>query len=169
LAIVVAAALRVFVLQPYSVTSTAMLPTLQLGDRILVVRPNPLTGSIQRGDVIVFRRPAHYACSAVEGAGQYLVKRVIALAGQTISSSRDAILVDGKALRERGWYDAEFGPVGATAVPPTTVPAEHYYVIGDNRADSCDSRSFGAISATSVVGKVVAIVFRANHPYFHWL
>jgi signal peptidase I len=58
--------------------------------------------------------------------------------------------------------------VGATPIKRMKIPANDYFVMGDNRTDSCDSRTFGPIPASSVIGKVVAIVWRNGHPYLHF-
>ena len=158
---------RASVAQPFSVPSAAMVPTLQVGDRVLVVKWSLLVAPVKRGDIIVFRRPQPYPCPA-GGEGQDLVKRVIALPGQTIWSVGNKIFIDGAQLRERGWYDPEFGQVGPARVPRTKIPPGYYFVLGDNRAHSCDSRSFGAIPQSLVVGKVVAVILRGDRPYFHF-
>lgn len=168
--LVVAAAavgLRAAVVESFTVPSATMLPTLQVGDRILVVKTQFLTGPIKRGEIIVFRRPRRYTCGG-GGAGD-LVKRVVALPGEVIWSSDRRLFVDGSVLREHGWYDARFGQVGPVSIPRTKVPAGEYYVMGDNRLDSCDSRSFGAVPKSLVVGHVVAILLRGNHPHPEFL
>ena len=157
--------LRAVVVQPFSVPSAAMTPTLQSGDRIVVVKSSTIAGPIHRGDIVVFRRPSHFPCRATQSGNGDLVQRVIAVPGQTIWSAGKKIFLNGHALSERGWYDAKYGQVGATAIKRTTVPAGRYFVMGDNRSDSCDSRVFGTIARTSIVGKVFAIVARAGHPY----
>jgi len=162
----VALLLRATVIEPFSVPSASMVPTLQAGDRIVVAKSSFLAGPIQRGSIVVFQHPSPDPCSA-GGAAQNLVQRVIGLPGQTIWSHGRTIYVDGRKLRELGWYDPRYGPVGSKAIPLTTVPAGEYFVMGDNRSQSCDSRSFGAVPASSIVGKVVSIVLRGGHPYVH--
>jgi signal peptidase I len=95
-----------------------------------------------------------------------LVLRVVAMPGQTIWSVSNTIFVDGRPLRERGWYDPHFGPVGWTPVPSTTLGQNQYFVMGDNRSLACDSRAFGPISRSSIVGKGIAIVVRRGHMFF---
>jgi signal peptidase I len=161
----VAFILRAYIAEPFAVRSSAMVPTLQAGDRILVLKA--FTGPVTRGDMVVFRLPLGAPCVHGRTDAQEIVKRVIALPGETIWSSGDVVYVDGRRLNERGWFDPTSGPVGSAAFVTTVVPSHAYYVAGDNRADSCDSRSFGPISASSIVGKVVAIVMRGGHPHVH--
>src|SRR5580692_3706648 len=86
-ATVAAVVVRIYVALPYSVPSTAMLPTLQAGDRILVVKSRLLAGPIERGDIVVFRRPARYReCDPGAAPDADLVQRVVAMPGQTIWS-----------------------------------------------------------------------------------
>ncbi len=159
--------LRVSVFQPFSVPSAAMVPTLQVGDRILVVKSGRLAGSIQGGEIVVFRHPRLFPCSAGPGKAGDLVQRVIGLPGDTIWSVGSKIYIDGRRLHERGWYDSKYGQVGSTPILRTRVPPGEYFVMGDNRSDSCDSRAFGAIARSSIVRKVFAIVARDGRPYLH--
>ena len=165
-AVLIALLLRLTLIAPFTVPSSAMAPTLRAGDRILVLRSSVLTGSIGRGDIIVFRRPAYFPCQA-SGSGQYLVKRVIGLPGETIWSDHQTIYVDGKQIDESGWYDPRYGAVSSVQISMTTIPAGDYFVLDDNRSNSCDSRSFGAIPGSSAFGKVVAVIGRHGTPYLH--
>jgi signal peptidase I len=168
-AALVAVALRLFVVEPFSVPSAAMAPTFQSGDRILVMKPELLTGAVSRGDIVVFRHPDSPPCSAHWNQIPDLVTRVIGLPGETIWSTGRSIYVNGHRLRERGWYDQKSGPLGSTPITPTTIPAGDYFVLGDNRSDACDSRAFGAIPGSSIVGKVIAIVARGGHPHIQFI
>jgi signal peptidase I len=165
--VVVAGVLRATVVQPYSVSTTSMVPTLWPGTDVLVVEPHLLVRSIDRGDIIVFHQSGAPGCAA-EGDGTHdLVKRVIGLPGQTIWSEGERIYVDGRLLEEPGWYNPPFGELGPTPIARTTIPAGSYFVMGDNRTDTCDSRVFGAVSSARVVGKVVATIARDGHPSVH--
>jgi signal peptidase I len=157
--------LRISVMQPYSVRSTSMVPTLQPGTNVLVVRPKLLTGSIKTGDIVVFHGPNPLSCRVAGDDSTELVKRVIGLPGQTIWSAKERIYIDGEPLKESGWYNPPYGEVGPTQIVPTTIPAGSYFVMGDNRTDPCDSRSFGPIAGSSLVGKVVITTTRNGHPY----
>jgi signal peptidase I len=94
------------------------------------------------------------------------VLRVVALPGETIWSVGDTIFVDGRPLSERGWYNPRFGQVGSTPIRSTTLASNQYFVLADNRSDACDSRVFGPISKSSIVGEGIAIVGRHGHVSF---
>jgi len=161
-AALVAAGLRTFVVQAFYVPSISMTPTLQKGDRIVVLK---IGYTIHTGDIIVFRRtPADTYTTDAD-----LVKRVIGVPGETISSHGATVLIDGKRLKEP-WLPALTGPCveSAEKIPTTKIPAGHYFVMGDCRGDSSDSRVWGTVPASYIVGKVVFIVWRFGHPYMHW-
>jgi signal peptidase I len=161
---VVGVALRLAVVQPYAVSTTAMVPTLQPHTSVLVVTSTFFTGSVDHGDVVVLHQPQGAACAAGD-----LVSRVIGMPGQTIWSVGQSIYIDGRVLDEPGWYNVPFGEVGTSAVPRTTIPRGSYFVLGDNRTDTCDSRAFGPVSGSLVVGEVVATTTREGHPHVHFI
>ena len=144
-----------------------MVPTLQMGDQILVVKSSRLAGPIHGGDIVVFRHPKVFACNTGPDQVGDLVQRVIAVPGETIWSVGNKIYVDGKQLQERGWYDSKYGQVGSTPILRTRIASGQYYVMGDNRSNSCDSRVFGPIARSAIVGKVFAVVMRGGHPHIH--
>jgi signal peptidase I len=157
--------LRAFVIQPFAVPGDAMSPTLQSGDRILVLKSGLLERPIHSGQIIVFHAPQSLPCAVVGGRGGDLVRRVVALPGDTIWSVGDTIFVDGRPLGERGWYNPRFGQVGSTPIRSTRLAPGQYFVMADNRADACDSRVFGPISKSSVVGEGIAVVGRHGHVF----
>jgi signal peptidase I len=158
--------LQAFVIQPFAVPANAMSPTLQAGDRILVLKSGLLEGPIRSGEIVVFHAPRSLPCTVVGGRGGDLVLRIVALPGEVIWSVGDTILVDGQPLPEKGWYDPRFGPVGSTPIRSTTLAPGQYFVMADNRSDACDSRIFGPISKSSIVGEGIAIVGRHGHVFF---
>jgi signal peptidase I len=158
--------LRGFVVQPFAVPGTAMAPAVQAGDRILVLKWRLLEGPIRRGEIVVFHPPRSLPCTVVGGRSGDLVLRVVALPGQVIRSVADTILVDGRPLREPGWYDPHFGQLGSTPIRDTTLAPGQYFVMADNRSEACDSRLFGPISQSSVAGEAVAVVVRHGHVFF---
>jgi signal peptidase I len=157
-----------FVVQPFSVPGTAMSPTLQAGDRILVAKSGLLETPVRSGQIVVLRPPKFLPCNVVGGGGD-LVLRVVALPGQTIWSIGSTVFIDGRALPERGWYDPRFGQVGSRPIPSTTLARNQYYVLGDNRAGACDSRAFGPIQGSSILGEGIAVVVRHGHVFLRKL
>jgi signal peptidase I len=87
--------------------------------------------------------------------------------GQTVWSAGDAIYVNGRKVGGPLSSSPALGREFSRPIPLTTVPAAEYFVMGDNSSQSCDSRSFGAVPASSIIGKVVSIVLREGHPYIH--
>jgi signal peptidase I len=163
-AVIVAILLRTFVVQTFYIPSGSMEPTLQIGDRILVNKLSYHLHSVQRGDIVVFSRPPNENCGGPEVND--LVKRVIGLPGDFISLSHGYVYVDGKRLNET-WLPSvdqgvtDPGPPGnaANLAHPYLVPANNYFVMGDNRTDSCDSRWWGPIPKSLIVGKVVVRIW----------
>jgi signal peptidase I len=157
--------LRAFVIQPFAVPGDAMSPTLQAGDRILVIKSGLLGGPIHSGQIVVFRASRSLPCTVVGASGGDLVLRVVALPGDTIWSVGDTIFIDGRPLSERGWYNPRYGQVGSTPIRSTTLTPGQYFVLADNRSDACDSRVFGPIPKSSVVGRGIAVVGRHGHAF----
>lgn len=160
-AIVVAIVLRTFVLQTYYVPSQSMEPTIMVGDRIVVDKLSYHLHAIHRGDIIVFARPPAEDCGGPPVPD--LVKRVIGLPGERISSRGNTVLINGKPLAEP-WLPKN-DPLGKP-ITPQTVPPNDYFVMGDNRAQSCDSRYWGPVPRSLIVGKVVAIFWPLSR--LHW-
>jgi signal peptidase I len=147
-AVIVALGIRTFVVQTFFIPSASMEPTLMVGDRILVDKLSYHLHAVHRGDIVVFATPPG------EDAGpdvKDLVKRVIGLPGETISSAGGQVVINGKPLTEP-WLVP--GTV-TTGITTQTIPAGEYFVMGDNRSDSQDSRFFGPIHRNIIVGRVV--------------
>jgi signal peptidase I len=156
-AVIIAVLLRTFVIGTFSIPSTSMVPTLQKGDRIIVDRLSLDMGGIHRGDVIVFRRTAPVLCG--EAVDEYLVKRVIGLPGDRVSSSGNTVLIDGHPLAQPWLPKGQ--PLGP-AIKPVTVPPNEYFVLGDNRTGSCDSRYWGEVPRGNIVGRAFARIWPLN-------
>jgi signal peptidase I len=152
---------RAYALESYFVPSTSMSPTLMPGDRIMV---NKLASTIHRGDIVVF-----HAVPADKGGPPTLVKRVIGLPGETISSVGGTVLIDGKPLAQP-WLPVLAGECTEQSenIKPTKIAPDHYFVMGDCRGDSDDSRYFGTVPDSNIVGKVDLIIWRSGHPWIHW-
>jgi signal peptidase I len=158
-ALVVAFLLRTFVIATYSIPSGSMEPTLKVGDRIVVNKLSYDVHGVDRGNIIVFSTPPKEDCAGPPVAN--LVKRVIGLPGESISLSGGNVFINGRALKEPWLPAAEQGrtypgpsPEAYSLHHPFRVPRGHVYVMGDNRTLSCDSRYWGPISESTIVGKV---------------
>jgi signal peptidase I len=161
--------LQGYVAQPFSVHGAMMAPTIQPGDQILVLKSAFVSSPVRDGQIVVIRPSRFLACAVAGGSSGDLALRVVALPGQRISSAGNTIIVNGRPLRERGWFDPRFGQVGSTPIPPTTLAADQYFVLGDDRADACDSRVFGPVARSSIVGNAIAIVVRDGHVFLRTL
>jgi signal peptidase I len=150
-AVVAAILIRSFVVQPFFIPSGSMEPTLKVGDRVLVNKLSYDFHSVHRGDVVVFTKPANDYSPGVKD----LIKRVIGLPGETISAQGGEIDINGHPLHEswlpRGTYTQNFGPI--------VIPAGRYFMMGDNRGDSADSRVFGPVSSKLFIGRAFALVW----------
>lgn len=170
-AVIMAAALvaflvRSFVFEVYSVPSSSMMPTIRPGDRIVVDKLFFNYHDLHPGDIVVFRRPPRDrpgVCAGPEVGD--LVKRIVGLPGQTVSSKGNTVLVNGKPLAQP--YLPAGTVLGRQISPPVHVPPDHYFVLGDNRDISCDSRYWGTIKGSSIVGTVIAAIWRNSHPWLH--
>ena len=147
-ALLAAVLLRQYVVQTFFIPSGSMEPTLQIGDRIIVDKLAYDLHSIHRGDVVVFAKPPKE--TSAPGIKD-LVKRIIGLPGDTVSSRNGDVYINGKPLSEPWLPPIDRGvTVGITK---QVVPAGDYFVMGDNRTDSSDSRVFGPISGALIVGR----------------
>ncbi|MCA1691419.1 MAG: signal peptidase I [Acidimicrobiales bacterium] len=171
-ALVIAMLVKTLVAQAFFIPSGSMLPQLQVGDRIVVSKLSYRLHEPRRGDIVVFDAPNEQpkesdplVIKVVRGLGQAIgvaapstdefVKRVIGLPGETVEGRGGMVFVNNQEVVEPylpdGMDTAPFGPV---AVPDDTL-----WVMGDNRAASADSRVFGPIRQSTVVGRVVLRVW----------
>jgi signal peptidase I len=155
-ALVAALLIKTFAIQAFYIPSPSMVPTLKPGDRVLVNKLSYDFHPVHIGDIVVFRRPPADTTLGIDD----LIKRVVALPGQTISVSNCRVYVNGKAEAQnylpRGWQDpsSEYCTVWTTNLPnPYKVPAGDYFVMGDNRKDSYDSRYWGPLPSSYIVGR----------------
>ena len=150
-AVVAALLIRAFVVQPFYIPSASMEPTLKVGDRVLVNKLSYHLHSVHRGDVVVFKKPPDDDTPGITD----LVKRVIGLPGETISGRNGQVYIDGKPLSEP-WL-----PKGVTTAPfpSTVIPRGDYFMMGDNRGDSADSRVIGPIPGRLFIGRAFVRVW----------
>jgi signal peptidase I len=139
------AGMRTFVFESYSIPTASMVPYLEPGDRVLVSKLSFRMHDVHRGDVVVFNTPA----DARTLGGDKLIKRVIALPGETVESRDGKVYVNDRALTESYLPNA----TKTENLKRQTVPAGRYLVLGDNRDNSADSRFFGTIRRGAIVGR----------------
>jgi signal peptidase I len=149
LALLLALGVRTFVIQTFYIPSGSMEPTLNIGDRILVFKLAYVFTNPATGDVVVFKAPPTEKCG--DPSITDLVKRIVGLPGQTIWSERNTIYIDGKPLHQ-DWphYKLLLTPITRQLILPN-----HYFMMGDNHPASCDSRDWGQLPRSDIIGKVV--------------
>jgi len=146
--VLLAIILIVFIYQPVKVEGTSMMPALVNDERIFI---NKFTyrfgaGNIERGDLVVFFFPLDRSKS--------YIKRVIGLPGDTVQIDHGTVFVNGEPLNEP-YVPDEFRDRQSTAA--TTVPADNYFVLGDHRSSSNDSRAWGTVGRRDIYGKAVFV------------
>jgi signal peptidase I len=165
-AVLLAFLVRAFVFQTFWIPSASMTPTLGVYDRVLVQKAFYSWRDVREGDIVVFSHPPLDNCPGPQGD---LVKRVIALPGQTIYSSGSSIYINGRLLAEPYLPQPDpLGPPIASSQHPYRVPPGEFYVLGDNRSDSCDSRYWGPVKGSTIIGKVILVWWHDSHPELHW-
>jgi signal peptidase I len=142
--IVVTLVVKALLFQAFFIPSGSMEPTLKPGDRVLVAKT---AYTIHRGDIIVFKKPPTDNADISD-----LIKRVIGLPGDTISARGGYVYIDGRKLAEPWLPKVDQGVTSAFG--PEKVPSGDYFVMGDNRTNSDDSRFIGPIPKSLVVGKM---------------
>lgn len=172
-ALLVAVLVKTFLVQPFYIPSESMYPTIEINDRVIVNKLAYRVGEPARGDIVVFLNPSltdedlqetipeAVVRSVLEAVGvrsrpeEDLIKRVVATEGETVAVSNGFLVVDDVAYEEpylpsdRGMND--FGP--------EAVPDGHVFVMGDNRASSLDSRSFGPVPEEEIIGQAVVRIW----------
>lgn len=168
-ALVLAFLIKTLLVQAYFIPSGSMIPTLHVGDRVLVEKISYRLAEPARGDVIVFRRPgAQRRTGLVAGIRSFfeglglaqpdeeidLIKRIVGLPGERLEITDGVVHVEGRAL------DEPYLLPDQRDFPEIRVPEGHYYMLGDNRGNSDDSRySLGTVPRDHVVGRAFVILW----------
>jgi signal peptidase I len=144
ISLAISAFIIIFLYQPVKVEGTSMMPSLDDQERIFVNKYVYRLEPIQRGDIVVFRYPRDTSKS--------FIKRVIGLAGDRIRIESGEVFVNGEALEE-DYVPAAYADQRSSS--ELVVPADSYFVLGDHRTMSNDSRDFGPVSIGYIYGKAV--------------
>lgn len=160
-AIAIALVVQAYVVKPFRVPTPSMANTVHAGDRVLIDRVLYGHRNIQRGDIVVFRGGAMVD-------NQVLLKRVVGVPGDVLLAKGGKLYVNGKPLDEPyirkvggSAETTEAGPGGPGAPwslqEPYTVPQGEYFVLGDNRTDSFDSRFWGPVARSTIMGRAMVV------------
>jgi signal peptidase I len=151
IAVLVTTLLRIFVINQYEIPTSSMAPTIQAGDRLFVEKVSYYFAGPTRGDIVTFDDPI------VDG--RVLIKRCVAVAGQTVDLRDGKLVVDGIILDEPYTHDKPSVPLetmrDVRIEYPYVVPENSVWVMGDNRTSSLDSRHFGPVSRDTITGKAL--------------
>jgi signal peptidase I len=126
------------------VQGVSMSPTLLSGDMVILNRFAAINHILQRSEMVVLKDPE---------TGELVVKRIVGMPGDTVQVDMGIAFVNGQRLPEKYLQRAAKAPTGQPG-PKTVVPAGHYYVLGDNRNNSIDSRSFGTVPRENIIGVI---------------
>ena len=158
-------AIKEWVVNPYRIPSSSMEPTLhcaspapgclaRFSDRVLANRFIYRFRDPERGEIVVFKTPpAAASCLQGGGAGQTFVKRLVGLPGDRLVQRNGVLRVNGQPYEESYIEPQRRGGRDFSAV----VPGGHYFMMGDNRMQSCDSREWGAVPRDNLIGPVFAV------------
>ena len=171
IAIILALFIRSFVVQAFKIPSGSMLPTLQIGDHLLVNKfiygvKIPMTGTVvipfktpARDDIVVFKFPKDRSID--------YIKRVVAVAGDTVEIKNKQLYINGVENHNPFAHYTDSAVMKASSGPrdnmgPVRVPENHIFVMGDNRDNSYDSRFWGFVDLHDVLGKAFILYWSWN-------
>lgn len=146
-AVVLALIVQQFIIRPFVVSGASMDPTLETGDYLLIDEVTYRFNEPERGDVVVFRAPPEPT--------KFFIKRIIGLPGDTVSINGKVITITNTANPKGFTLSEDFITHESSNNMTVTVPVDHYYVMGDNRAGSFDSRSWGTLPKENLRGRAL--------------
>jgi signal peptidase I len=168
LAIGLALGVQAFLVKPFQIPSGSMIPTLEKGQRVLVNRLSTRLGDDPDiGDITVFHPPRNQSCSVDKESGQpcpapgenmaeeNFIKRVVAGPGDTLRIVDGNPIVNGEEIDQSDWTLRACEGAGCDYPEEITIPEDHYFMMGDNRGESQDSRFWGPVPRDWIVGRAV--------------
>lgn len=159
-ALLVAVLLHLFVVQAFYIPSGSMEPTLVPGDRVLVDKLSYDFHGVRRGDIVVFLKPSADTTPGIKD----LIKRVIGLPGERIASGPDPgeVLINDKPIAQP-WLTVSAKAAPGPNIRSQVLPRGEYFMMGDNRGDSADSRIIGPVADRLIVGRAFVRVWPFSH------
>ncbi len=165
--------IQAFAVKPYQIPSASMKPTLQVGQRVLVQRVSYHFSDPQVGDIVVFHppegadesercglqpKPPNEACSEPVDSPDdtTFIKRVVATPGDTLSIENGHAIVNGEQIEDEFIKPCGGGNTDCNFRKPITIPPDHFFMMGDNRGGSDDSRFWGPVPREWIIGKAFA-------------
>jgi signal peptidase I len=149
IALVLALLIRTFIAEPRYIPSESMFPTLYEGDRLVVEKVSYRLHSATSGDIVVFQPPAELQKRGYP-KDQAFIKRIIGTPGETVSVANGKVYLNGQPLAEDYIAEPPNQPF-----PPVKVPKDQFFVMGDNRNNSNDSRYWGFLPQENIIGRAV--------------
>ena len=149
IALSLALLIRVFIAEPRYIPSESMLPTLAVGDRLVIEKVSYHFQPVHRGDIIVFQPPRQLQVRGYQ-SDQAFIKRVIAKEGDTVAVKNGIVYVNNVPLQEN--YIAQLPRYN---MPSVTVPEGKLFVMGDNRNNSNDSHIWGFLPESNIIGHAI--------------
>ncbi|MEY3802642.1 MAG: signal peptidase [Actinomycetota bacterium] len=169
IALVIAIVVRMFLLQQFYISGPSMETTMFTNNRVLVNKLAYQIGDVKRGDVVVFDRATVNGNDVVHDD---LIKRVIALGGETISIKSCVVYINGTILpepylpaRDTEMTDPQ-DRCSTVDIVDTVIPQGEFFLMGDNRPQSYDSRMFGPITREMIVGRAFVIIWPVTQWHF---
>ena len=150
LVIVLIILIKNYIVSPIRVNGTSMYPTLHDKDIMILNKIGYRFGDVERFDIVV-----------IEYDNEYLIKRVIGLPGETIEYKNNTLYVDGKVVEEN-FDKQDIEDFNLQEIGASQIPEDFYFVVGDNRTNSKDSRRVGFISRSQIIGKSHFTIYPFN-------
>ena len=170
--------IQAFLVKPFRIPSESMVPTLAVGQRVLVDRVTPRFNDPDRGDVMVFkpprgaddnvcgvRHPASRPCprGTSDRSDMNFIKRVVAVEGDRVSVKRGRVYIDGKLQTKEEEFIRPAAECETCNLPrEITIPEDHVFMMGDNRGESADSRKWGPVPKESLIGHAFVTYWPPN-------
>jgi len=170
--------IQAFLVKPFRIPSESMVPTLEVGQRVLVDRVTPRFGDPRRGDVMVFKPPRgadDNACAVRhperspcpkgtdDRSDMNFIKRVVAVGGDRLAIKEGRVYIDGKLQREEAEFIRPDSGCATCNLPrEITIPKGHVFMMGDNRGESADSREWGPVPVDWLIGEAFITYWPPN-------